>query len=401
MYRQDQIAKIIDSQRELFLQKGNLLNREALAQIPIVESYATIITGIRRCGKSTLLHQLIYGTYPESLFLNFEDIRLAGFDTTDFTRLYNEIVLRGIKLLCFDELQIVHNWEMFVHQLLREGYQIFITGSNASLLSRELGTNLTGRHLSMELFPFSYKEFMTFKGLIGNQDSLQSYLVTGGMPEFVRSGEGRVLSQLIDDILIRDISVRQSIRDIEVLRQLTVYLLTNVGNLISATKLSGMYGIKSATTFLEYFTFLSDAYLIEFVPQFSYSLKSQTRNPKKVYSMDTGFITQVATLFTDNLGQRFENLIYLHLRRKYDKVYFYKDKGECDFVALNRNKVEELVQVCFRIDDINFQREYSGLLEAMKFFNKTEGVIVTFDQKDIFEKDGYKVKLVPGYEFLV
>jgi len=117
--------------------------------------------------------------------------------------------------------------------------------------------------------------------------------------------------------------------------------------------------------------------------------------------MDTGFISQVATLFTDNLGQRFENLVYLHLRRKYDKVYFYKDKGECDFVTFYRDKVVELVQVCYRIDDMNFKREYSGLLEAMKFFNKTEGVIVTFDQKDIFEKDGHKVKLVPGHEFLV
>jgi len=210
-----------------------------------------------------------------------------------------------------------------------------------------------------------------------------------------------VLSQLIDDILIRDISVRQSIRDIEVLRQLTVFLLTNVGNLISATKLSGMYGIKSVSTFLEYFSFLSDAYLIEFVQQFSNSLKSQSRNPKKVYSMDTGFISEVATLFTDNLGQRFENLVYLHLRRKFDKLYFFKEKGECDFVALNRDKVEELVQVCYRIDDMNFQREYSGLLEAMKFFEKTEGLIVTFDQKDIFEKDGLTVKLVPANEYLI
>ncbi|MEI6140774.1 MAG: ATP-binding protein [Mariniphaga sp.] len=401
MYRQDQIAKIIDNQRELFLQKGNFVNREALVQVPIVESFATIITGIRRGGKSTLLHQLINNKYPDSIFLNFEDIRLAGFDTADFTRLYNEIVLRGIKVLCFNELQLVQNWEMFVHQLLREDYQVFITGSNASLLSRELGTHLTGRHLSMELFPFSYNEFLTFKGLTRNPDSLQSYLLGGGMPEYVRSGEGRVLSQLIDDILIRDISVRQSIRDIEVLRQLTVFLLTNVGNLISATKLSGMYGIKSVSTFLEYFSFLSDAYLIEFVQQFSNSLKSQSRNPKKVYSMDTGFISEVATLFTDNLGQRFENLVYLHLRRKFDKLYFFKEKGECDFVALNRDKVEELVQVCYRIDDMNFQREYSGLLEAMKFFEKTEGLIVTFDQKDIFEKDGLTVKLVPANEYLI
>jgi len=401
MYRQDQLAVVVDSQKERFLQKGQSIDRETLAEVPVLNSFATIISGIRRCGKSTLLHQLIRKQYPDAFFLNFEDIRLSGFEVEDFTRLHSEIVNRGIRVLCFDEIQLVKNWEMFIHQLLREGYQVFVTGSNASLLSRELGTHLTGRYLSMELFPFSYNEFVSFKGLEKNPESVQAYLISGGMPEFVKSGEGMVLSRLIDDILIRDISVRQSIRDVEILRQLTVYLMTNIGNLISATKLAGMYGVKSATTFLEYFSFLRNAYLVEFVSQFSYSLKAQARNPKKVYAMDMGFVSEVATLFTDNLGRRFENLIYLHLRRKYSDIYYFKDKGECDFVAQNRGKVEKLVQVCYQIDDLNFQREYSGLVEAMKFFQINEGVIVTLSQKDVFEKDGYTVKLIPAHEFLI
>lgn len=400
MYRQEQIATVVNSQKERFLQKGQCIDREVLSEVPVLDSFATIISGIRRCGKSTLLHQLIRAKYPDAFFLNFEDIRLSGFDVDDFTRLQSEIVTRGIRVLCFDEIQLVKNWEMFIHQLLREGYLVFVTGSNASLLSRELGTHLTGRYLSMELFPFSYSEYVSFKGLEKDSESVQAYLVSGGMPEFVKSGEGMVLSRLIDDILIRDISVRQSIRDIEILRQLTVYLLTNVGNLVAATKLSGMYGVKSATTFLEYFSFLRDAYLVEFVPQFSYSLKVQARNPKKVYAMDMGFVTEVATLFTDNLGRRFENLIYLHLRRKYSEIYYYKDKGECDFVAQCHGKIEKLIQVCYQIDDFNFQREYSGLVEAMKFFQMKEGVIVTFNQKDVFEKDGFIVRLIPAHEYL-
>jgi len=400
MYRQEQIATVVNSQKERFLQKGQCIDREVLSEVPVLDSFATIISGIRRCGKSTLLHQLIRAKYPDAFFLNFEDIRLSGFDVDDFTRLQSEIVTRGIRVLCFDEIQLVKNWEMFIHQLLREGYLVFVTGSNASLLSRELGTHLTGRYLSMELFPFSYSEYVSFKGLEKDSESVQAYLVSGGMPEFVKSGEGMVLSRLIDDILIRDISVRQSIRDVEILRQLTVYLLTNVGNLVAATKLSGMYGVKSATTFLEYFSFLRDAYLVEFVPQFSYSLKVQARNPKKVYAMDMGFVTEVATLFTDNLGRRFENLIYLHLRRKYSEIYYYKDKGECDFVAQGHGKIEKLIQVCYQIDDFNFQREYSGLVEAMKFFQMKEGVIVTFNQKDVFEKDGFIVRLIPAHEYL-
>lgn len=401
MYRQEQIATVVDSQKERYLQKGQGIDREALAEVPVLDSFATIISGIRRCGKSTLIHQLIREKYPDAFFLNFEDIRLSGFEVDDFTRLHSEIVDRGIRVMCFDEIQLIKNWEMFVHQLLNEGYLVFITGSNASMLSRELGTHLTGRYLSMELFPFSYNEFVSFKGLEKNSESIQAYLVSGGMPEFVKSGEGMVLSRLLDDILIRDISVRQSIRNVEILRQLTVYLLTNVGNLIAAAKLTGMYGVKSATTFLEYFSFLRDAYLVEFVPQFSYSLKAQARNPKKVYAIDLGFVSEVATLFTDNLGQRFENLIYLHLRRKFSEIYYYKDKGECDFVVQSRGKVEKLVQVCYQTDDMNFQREYSGLVEAMNFFKMKEGTIVTLNQKDVFKKDGYTVKLIPAHEYLI
>ncbi len=400
MFRQDQIAFVLDSQRELLFTKEPTVEREMLGLIPVLDSFATIIMGVRRCGKSTLLHQLIKQRYPEALFINFEDIRLAGFVDDDFSRFHEEIIHRGIRIICFDELQLVRNWEMFVHQLLGEGYQVFITGSNASLLSREPGTHLTGRYLSMELFPFSYSEFVKFKGIEINSNSVNAYMQSGGMPEFVKSGEGMVLNRLIDDILIRDISVRQAVRDIGVLRQLTVYLLSNVGNLISATKLSGMYGIKSTTTFLEYFSYLRDAYLVEFVPQFSYSLKSQARNPKKVYALDLGFVSEVATHFTDNFGQRFENLIYLHLRRKFRDLYYFKEKGECDFVAIVNGKADELIQVCYKIDDMNFQREYAGLIEAMKFFQKQAGAIVTLNQKDLFEKDGLIVKLIPAHEYL-
>lgn len=400
MIRQEQIELIVNSQHDFFLQKAVSVNREALANVPVLESFATIITGIRRCGKSTLMLQLVKQRYPATFFLNFEDIRLAGFDVDDFIRLHAEIVKRSVRILYFDEIQLVKGWEIFVHQLLREGFQVFVTGSNASLLSREMGTHLTGRYLSIELFPFSYNEFLSFMSMEKNPESLQLYMKTGGMPEFVKSNEPMILNRLIDDILVRDISIRQSIRDVGILRQLTVFMLSNVGNLISASKLSGMYGIKSTTTFLEYFSFLRDAYLIEFVPQFSYSLKAQARNPKKVYSIDLGFVSEVANLFTDNIGQRFENLIYLHLRRKYNELYFFKDKGECDFVAFNRGKAEELVQVCFKIDNLNFEREYAGLVEAMKFFQKKEGIIVTLNQKDLIERDGFKITLLPAHEYL-
>ena len=282
MIRQEEISAILDAQAEIFRKKENGLTREALAGVPAVPSFATIITGIRRCGKSTLLRQLMSRKYDQALYLNFEDIRLANFDADDFTRLLREIERRGIRVLFFDEIQIIPKWEIFIHQMLNAEYTIFISGSNASLLSRELGTHLTGRHIPMELFPFSYSEFLSFRNLPAGEDSLSAYLHDGGIPEYVKYHAEIILNTLIDDILIRDIAIRNSIKDVNSLRALAVYLLSNVGNLVSAGKLTGMFDIKATSTFLDYFSFYQSSYLLEFVPIFNYSLKVQARNPKKV-----------------------------------------------------------------------------------------------------------------------
>ena len=146
MIRQEEIALVINSQRETFLKQDTGFTRDALVDIPIADSFATIITGIRRCGKSTLLLQLLRRDYQDAIYLNFDDIRLSGFEISDFMRLHREIEKRKINVLFFDEIQIVKGWEQYINQLLRENYKVFITGSNASMLSIELGTHLTGRH---------------------------------------------------------------------------------------------------------------------------------------------------------------------------------------------------------------------------------------------------------------
>ena len=399
MIRQDEIALVIDSQRETFLKQDSGFTRDALTFIPVSESFATIITGIRRCGKSTLLLQLLRRDYQDAVYLNFDDIRLSSFETGDFTRLHREIEKREIKVLFFDEIQIVESWEKYINQLLREGYKVFITGSNASMLSVELGTHLTGRHLSMELFPFSYSEFIRFKELENGENAVLGYLKTGGIPEYLKTGISIVLNTLVDDILMRDIAVRHSVRDINSLRQLTAFLITNIGNLVSANKLVGMFDIKSPATFLEYFSFLKDAYLLDFVPMFSHSLKVQARNPKKVYVMDMGLYTENSVSTSDNIGRRLENLIFLHLRRKYKQIFYYKDKGECDFITLEKSAVKEAIRVCLTVNDENFDREYNGLLGAMQNLGLKEGCIVTLNQSDLFEIDDMTIKMVPAYEF--
>ncbi|ODS80592.1 MAG: AAA family ATPase [Cytophagaceae bacterium SCN 52-12] len=399
MIRQETIGIVIDSQREAFLNKDTGLIRDALSTIPVAASFATIITGIRRCGKSTLLLQLLRRDYQDALYLNFDDIRLAGFETSDFPRLQKDIEKRKIKVLFFDEIQIIRGWERYINQLLREEYKVFITGSNASMLSKELGTHLTGRHLSMELFPFSYPEFIRFKGKTTGDSAVMDYLKTGGIPEYVKTGIPVILNTLADDILIRDIAVRHALRDVVSLRQLTGFLITNIGNPVSANKLAGMFGIKSPATILEYFSFLQNAYLLDFVPMFSHSLKVQARNPKKVYVMDTGLYTENSVSTSNNFGRRLENLVFLHLRRKYKHVFYYKNRGECDFIIMEKNTVKRAVQVCFDINDENFDREYDGLSEAMQEAGINSGIIVTLNQSDTFEKDGKIIHMIPASVF--
>lgn len=400
MIRQEEMSAVLDAQAEMFRKKENGLTREALESVPAIPSFATIITGIRRCGKSTLLRQLMSQKYDSALYLNFEDIRLADFDTNDFIRLQKEIERRNTRVLFFDEIQIIPKWEIFIHQMLNEEYTIFITGSNASLLSSEMGTHLTGRHIPMELFPFSYSEFLSFRGLTANENSVSAYLHDGGIPEYVKSQTEIILNTLIDDILIRDIAIRNSIKDVNSLRALAVYLLSNVGNLVSAGKLVGMFDIKATSTFLDYFSFYQRSYLLEFVPIFSYSLKVQSRNPKKVYAMDLGLVNEASANFSDATGHKLENLIFLHLRRTSKNICYYKDKGECDFVIIEKGKVIRAIQVCHQITDQNFKREYNGLLEAMKAFNLSEGIIVTTSQADSFEEDGKIIRMIPASQYL-
>jgi predicted AAA+ superfamily ATPase len=396
-----QIAKVLDSQNESFSRKNPGLKREKLATLKITENFALIITGIRRCGKSTLLNQLLKEETDNTLFLNFEDTRLAGFETDDFTRLIDEIKKREVRILFFDEIQLLENWELFVRQMLDEDYKIVITGSSATLLSNELGTKLTGRHLSIELFPFSYNEFLAFKNLENSAASLQEYLQEGGFPEYLKTDNGVVLNQLLEDIVNRDIVVRYGVRDVITLKKLTTYLISNIGKPVSGNNLKELFNIKSTNTILDFFSYLENAYIIQFVSKFSYSLKKQIRNPKKVYAIDLGLFSQNSIVFSNENGRRLENVVYLYLRQKYKEIYYFQEKKECDFVVIEKGKVKELIQVCHELTAENMDREMNGLIEAMDFFNIKNGKIISFNQKETFNKGGKVITVLPANEFII
>jgi uncharacterized protein len=401
MILQSQIADVADAQAENFLNRNVGWKRELLPKVQVIKNFALIITGIRRCGKSTLLFQLLKEKFDNAFYLHFEDPRLAGFENDDFYRLNSEIVKRKPQVLFFDEIQILENWELFIRQKLDEGYKVVITGSNATLLSKELGTKLTGRHLSIELFPFSYSEFLGLRKLKDSEKSVAEYLRKGGFPEYLKTENGFILNQLLEDILYRDIAVRYAVRDVKSLKQLAVYLLSNIAKPVSASNLTKLFAIKSVSALLDYFAFLENAYIVQFLPMFSYSLKKQIRNPKKVYSIDLGLFTENSIVFTDENGRRIENAVYLHLRKTSKELYYFYEKKECDFVVFEKGKPKELIQVCYDLTAANLERETGGLYAAMDYFKMLKGKIVTLNQKDTFTKEGKKIEVVTLNEFLM
>ena len=396
MISKDLLEEVASTQREDVRKRSQGLERTELENFPLLSTYSLIISGIRRCGKSTLLVQMLENDHPEAFYLNFEDPRLYGFTVEDFQKLDQLILEHNRTVLFFDEVQVVDGWERYVRQKLdQESYQIVITGSNASLLSRELGTKLTGRHVTKELYPFSYGQFCEFKNISKSKESTLDYLGKGGFPEFLKSERQELLHQLFGDLLLRDIAVRYGVRDIRSLQNLAMYLVSNVSKPVSGNNLSKTLEIKATSTVMEYFSYLEESWLFFFVPKFSYSQKKQLVNPKKVYAIDTGLVTANSRSFSEDHGRKFENMVYLHFRRKYQEIYYFSEKQECDFVVFDRKGLVELVQVCAELNPDNLKRELNGLWESMEFFEKKEAILVTLGQEDEFEQDGYKIHVVP------
>lgn len=396
------ITGVVEQQRSLLSGKDPGFPRELIPATRSLTSHALIISGIRRCGKSTLLMQMIKEKDPASVFfLNFDNPRLFGFSVSDFSRLDKIISKSGATTLYFDEMQLVQGWEMFVRQKLDEGFKVIVTGSNASMLSHELGTRLTGRHITQELFPFSFTEFLAFRSLQPSVENFSLYMHMGGFPEYLKSGDPEQLNTLYGDILIRDIVARHGIKDVISLQRLANYLTANIGNRISANKLRQPLSIGATSTVLIWLSHLEQSYLFSFVPMFSYSTKAQLINPRKVYAVDTGLVNVLMASKTEDSGRKLENLAYLYLRAKFREIYYFDENGECDFVVFKNGQPQALIQVCYELNPDNLLREISGLLAAMKFFNIKKGTIITLSNADHFMEGSYEIEVVPAFEYFI
>lgn len=394
-----EILAVVNEQKKIFhsFELGTL--RELLEFLPITGTHALVVSGIRRCGKSVLLHQFIRGEIDEVFYFNFADIRLYEFSASDFILLDELVKESKKKILFFDEIQIIDGWELYVRQKLDQSVRVIITGSNARMLSVELGTNLTGRHITKELFPFSYGEFCSFFSYLHNKESYLSFIQKGGFPEFLKTGNIELLSFLLEDILYRDIATRYFIRDISGLKKLCVYVISNMAKPFSPSKLTGVIGVKSSSTVLEYLSYFESSYLINLISRFSWSVKGRMLSGKKVYVVDNGLVNVASVSASKDLGRKFENAVYWSIRRKTKKIWYYSDgNSECDFIC----RIDEnyfAIQVCYDLNGDNQEREIGGLVAALQFFNLTKGVILTIDQTDKIFKDGYTIHVVPAYKF--
>lgn len=380
--------------------------------------FIIIINGIRRCGKSTLMQQIRRINKENRYYLNFDDERLIGFSIDDFQKVHEIYVeLYGLEnTFYFDEIQNIDKWETFVRRMHDSKNKVYITGSNASMLSRELGTRLTGRHLSYTLYPFSFREYLRFNNISVSKDDFyltesrsiikkhfNQYLTTGGIPEYLMYGNTDYLKSLYESIIYRDVIARYNLPDEKTLKDLIHYLASNIGREFSFNSLRKMLGLSNATTVKEYLNYFENSFLVFTILRYSPSLKKQMYSNKKVYFIDNGLTNSISFRFSENRGSMLENLVFLSLKRKDCEIYFHKDKKECDFVIKDGFEIREAIQVTQNIEDPETRkREIEGLKEAMDEYELKEGLILTEDtEEEIVLQDKRMIIVKPIWKWLL
>lgn len=380
-----------------------------------------ILSGIRRSGKSTIQRMLQFellktNSYSDYYF-NFDDERLVHFQVKDFQTLLEVFIeLFGDQSrFYFDEIQNIKGWERFVRRLYEQGKKIYITGSNANLLSKELGTHLTGRHIQLEVFPLSfleiihhrYHEVLSKKALSTSDVGMimhhfSNYLKNGGIPEYIEFEKTEYLKDLLEGILYRDVIVRYKIQDEKALRETVYYLASNIGKEFSYTNLAKTVGIGSPHTIANYCDYLEQCYLYFFVCRYSHSMQKQIQSNKKCYMIDSALIRTAGFRVSEDRGRLLENVVFLHLRMQSKEIYFHKEKKECDFVVREGNQIIQAIQVTTGLSDPDVKnREIEGLIEAMRAYDLQEGIILTENENDTIEIEEFQISVMPIWKWLL
>ncbi|KFN38394.1 ATPase [Smithella sp. F21] len=424
--QKDIFKKLIADSQEKDL--AGVIDRDI--EIPLDTGKIISLIGVRRSGKTHVLYSMISNLRktvdPRNIvYINFEDDRLFPLELKDlntlldaYYELYPDKKTEKVYFF-FDEIQNVQNWEKFIRRLYdTENCSIFLTGSSAKLLSREIATALRGRTLSYEVFPLSFSEFLRFKGIKTDSHSSKTqaviknafsdYLTRGGFPELIHHDQPlftKVLQEYIDLIMYRDIIERFGVTNTFLLKRLVKFCFTNISTLVSLNKLYNSFkseGLNiSRNTVYEYISHLEDAFALFTVPVHAQSMREQWRNPRKIYSVDVGFKTAMDYPLALDMGRVFENIVFLELRRKAQKISYLKDKQEVDFYFTMDGR-ERLLNVCYDMESpATREREINGLIGAMKRLSLSESVIVTAEDKETIDTESGRISVIPLWEWLL
>lgn len=389
------------------------------------------LKGVRRSGKSTIMLQVIKelilnGAKPTNIiYINFEEpffIENKGIEIIE--NIYNvyreQINPDKFSYMFLDEIQKIPGWEKWVRAKtdLKEA-KIFVTGSSSKILSSEISTLLTGRNISFTVYPLSFREFINFKGikevsgkiqLLKNKTLIKKllteYMKFGGFPDVVLKEKPDVkemlLKQYFEDILYKDIVSRHKVRDLETLKNIAYFYLTNISNLVSYNKIMKMLDTPM-DVIRSYSSYLYESFLVKDVLKYSFKVKEQLRNPKKVYSVDVGLRNAVSYRFSEDYGKIAENIVFSKLISMGKEIYYYKNTGEVDFVTQKGLKAEALIQVSMigSDDEKAVQREIKSLQDGMSSLQINEGLLITDDWNENIKLPEGKVSIVPLWMWLL
>ncbi len=391
------------------------------------------IVGVRRSGKSTLIRQIINhllkekGIKPRNiLFLNLEHSGFSRYknDVGNLERVYEDYLKLASPsgmIYCFlDEVHFFQEWQVFVKSHYeRKNVKFIVTGSNSRLLSSEFITLLSGRTIPVEVYPFSFSEFIRAKGehysnqvsLLKNRHKIRSllddFVREGGFPEIAfiedRETKKELLAMYARNILYQDIAARFGIKKAIDLENLFFYLASNISSSYSYNSLSKLTGLTDKTI-KEYLSYFSDAYLLFTVDAFSFSVKHQLKSSKKVYTVDAGLAEAVSFRFSEDRGKFLENIIFLELKRRGKEVFYYKTTNglEVDFIIKKGRNITDLIQVAGELTEEKTKaREMKALMKAMDEVGLKKSLIVTLEQEDEFKEGGKTISVVPAYKFLL
>jgi len=345
-------------------------------------------------------------------FVNFDDERFLNFEVDDFQTLMTVLHKRSeSKIVFFDEIQNIPFWERFVRRLHDQNYKIFITGSNANLLSSELSTHLTGRYLKIELYPFSFIEYLNFKNIDFKNLTTQKisnilinfdeFLNFGSFPEWLKNKNTESIQLIYENIIYRDIITRYKIQEVKTFKQISQFLMTNIAKEFTYQSIAKSLEIKSNSTVKNYIEFLESVYMMFEIYKYDYSLKKQFVNTKKIYTIDNGLRNRVAFMFSADLGRLFENIIFIELKRRQKNVYFFKNKNECDFIIEESNCITNAIQVCYMLDESNEKREINGLLEAATFFKLNKATLISYNTETTKIIENISINIIPAWKWLL